>query len=218
MEPIRMNNFDASNIVFSDVKKNRNGGKFVTLSSASGNLYLQLPSLRAPFGVNPPNDQVKDYYLNLTLTPELEDKFRAIDERVLNYVHENSVALLNKQVDLNVMRDLLFTPIIRASKDPKYAPTIKVKASTGNGKNIADVYNSKREKVTIDDVTKGSSLETIIELSQIYFINGKFGVSMRLNQAKLSPSTRLTGYAFVDTKSDTGEEEEEIDIPDEAAE
>lgn len=215
MEPIRMNNFDASNIIFSDVKKNRNGGKFVTLSSASGNLYLQLPSLRAPFGVNPPNDQVKDYYLNLTLTPELEDKFRAIDERVLNYVHENSVALLNKQVDLNVMRDLLFTPIIRASKDPKYAPTIKVKASTGNGKNIADVYNSKREKVTIDDVIKGASLETIIELNQIYFINGKFGVSMRLNQAKLSPSTRLSGYAFVETKSET-EEEEEIDIPEEA--
>lgn len=217
MEPTLMNNFDASNIIFSAVKKNRNGGKFVTLSSASGNLYLQLPSLRAPFGVNPPNDQVKDYYLNLTLTPDLEDKFRAIDERVLNYVHENSVALLNKQVDLNVMRDLLFTPIIRPSKDQKYAPTIKVKASTNNGKNIADVYNAKREKVTIDDVTQGTNLETIIELSQIYFINGKFGVSMRLNQAKLSPSNKLAGYAFVDlAKSDTGDEDE-IDIPEEVA-
>lgn len=213
MEPIMINKFDASNIVFSAVKKNRNGGKFVTLSSASGNLYLQLPSLRAPFGVNPPNDQVKDYYLNLTLTPELEDKFRAIDDRVLNYVHENSVALLNKQVDINVMRDLLYTPIIRASKDPKYAPTIKFKASTGEGKNIADVYNSKKEKVDISEVTKGASLETIIEVSQIYFINGKFGVSMRLNQAKLAPSNKLSGYAFVDTKSETTEDEEEIDIP-----
>lgn len=208
-----MNNFDASNIVFSSVKKNRNGGKFVTLSSASGNLYIQLPPLRAPFGVNPPNDQVKDYYLNLSLTPELEDKFRAIDERVLNYVHENSVALLNKQVDLNVMKDLLYTPVVRSSKDPKYAPTIKFKASTGEGKNLADVYNSTREKVTLDDITKGSTVETIIELSQIYFINGKFGVSLRLNQAKLAQSNKLAGYAFVDTAtSDT----DEIDVPEDA--
>lgn len=215
MEPIRINNFDASNIVFSSVKKNRNGGKFVTLSSASGNLYLQLPSLRAPFGVNPPNDQVKDYYLNLTLTPELEDKFRAIDERVLSYVHENSVALLNKQVDLNVMKDLLYTPIIRASKDPKYAPTIKFKASTGEGRNLADVYNSNKERVSLEDISKGSSVETIIELSQVYFINGKFGVSLRLNQAKLAPSNKLTGYAFVDTSDNSGEEDE-LDVPEDA--
>jgi hypothetical protein len=206
-----INNFDASNIVFSAVKKNRNGGKFVTLSSASGNMYIQLPPLRAPFGVNPPNDQVKDYYLNLSLTPDLEDKFRGIDERVLDYVHENSVALLNKQVDRNVMRDLLYTPVVRASKDPKYAPTIKFKASTGEGKNLSDVYNSNREKVTLDDISKGSNVETIIELSQIYFINGKFGVSMRLNQAKISQSNKLSGYAFVDTPH-----EEEIDVPEDA--
>ena len=214
MEPIRMNNFDASNIVFSAVKKNRNGGKFVTLSSASGNLYLQLPALRAPFGVNSPDDKVKDYYLNLSLTPELEEKFKAIDDRVLSYVHENSVALLNKQVDINVMKDLLYTPIVRASKDPKYAPTIKFKASTGEGKNIADVYNSQREKVSLDDITKGSTVATIVEVNQVYFINGKFGVSMRLNQAKLSPSNRLTGYAFVET-SDHGDEDE-LDVPEDA--
>lgn len=211
MEPTMINNFDASNIIFSAVKKNRNGGKFVTLSSASGNLYIQLPPLRAPFGVNPPNDQVKDYYLNLSLTPELEDTFRGIDERVLDYVHENSVALLNKQVDRNVMRDLLYTPVVRASKDPKYAPTIKFKASTGEGKNLADVYNSNREKASLDDIAKGSNVETIIELNQIYFINGKFGVSMRLNQAKISQSNKLSGYAFVDTAH-----EEEIDVPEDA--
>lgn len=211
MEPTLISNFDANVINFSDVKKNRNGGKFVSLTNDNGvPVYLQMPSLRTPFGVNPPNDKVREYYLSLSLTPDVEKKLVEIDEYVLTYVSENSVALLGKQVDKSTMKDLLYTPIVRPSADGKYAPVIKIKASMGEGKNLPDVYNTNREQVSIDDITKGSSVESIIELNQVYFINGKFGVSIRLNQVKIAPANRLRGYAFIDTSSDDAQ----LDVPD----
>lgn len=215
MEPIKIQNFDANNVTFSAIKKNRNGGKFVSLSNGASTMYVQLPSLRAPFGVNHPDDNIKDYYLNLSLTDEISAKFSALDERVLKFVSDNSVALLNKQVSIDVMRDVLFTPTVKPSKDGKYQPTLKLKASTREGKETAQVFNSKREEVSLDDIEKGSQVESIIELNQIWFINGKFGISLRLNQAKLSASNKLKGYAFVDSSAPNSvADEDELDVPD----
>ena len=215
MQPTTIQNFDANNVTFSTIKKNRNGGKFVSLSNGASTMYVQLPSLRAPFGVNHPDDKIKDYYLNLSLTDEIAAKFSALDERVLKFVSDNSVALLNKQVSVDVMRDVLFTPTVKPSKDGKYQPTLKLKASTREGKETAQVFNMKREEVTLDDIEKGCQIESIIELNQIWFINGKFGISLRLNQAKLSASNKLKGYAFVDTSApnSVADEEDEIDVP-----
>lgn len=201
---------NASEIVFSAVKKNRNGGKFVTLSDGTGPLFIQLPSLRAPFGLNEPNDKAKEYYLSLSLTPEAEEKFAAIDQVVLNFVHEHCVDLLGKTIDLNVLKDILMNPIVKKPKDEKYASTIKLKASTGDGKNLAECYNHVKEEVSLDVIKAGTYLESIVELSQVYFINGKFGVSVKLCQAKVSPSSKLSGYSFIETGSD------EIDVPEDA--
>jgi len=61
--------------------------------------------------------------------------------------------------------------------------------------------------VALEEIKSGSQLESIIEFNQVWFINGKFGISARLLQAKLAPSDKLSGYSFVDTNSD------EIDLP-----
>jgi len=201
------NDFNASDVVFSGIRKNKQGGKFIPLSTASGPVRIQLPSLRAPFGLNPPKDQVKEYYVNLSLTPELEAKFSEIDNRAAEYVQQNCVDLMGKTVDLKTLKDILMTPLVKTAKDPKYASTIKLKASRGDGKELAECYNSLREPVALDEIKSGANLETIIELSQVWFINGKFGVSARLLQAKLAPSDKLSGYSFVDPTSD------EIDLP-----
>ena len=194
-----INDFTAAGVHFSAVKKNRNGGKIVSLSDGTTPTYIILPYLRAPFGVNPPNDQVKDYYLNLSIDdPVIQQKFSELDDRVLSFVADNSVELLGKQISRDVMRDVLFTPSLKLSKDPKYAPTIKVKASLKDGKECAPVYKSDKSLAHIDDVVKGVKVASIIELSQIYFINGKFGISMRLNQAKLEPNNKIVTYAFPD--------------------
>lgn len=207
---INIDAFDASSISFSEIKKNRNGGKFVNVK---GKTFIRFPPMRAPFGISPPKDQVKDYYLNLSIDDSaILEKLVALDDKVLQFVHENSVALLGKQVEVNVMRDLLYASVLKPSKDNKYPPTIKAKASTRDGTETSPVYNSKKELVSIDDITPGTQVSTVIELNQIWFINGKFGLSMRLNQAKLAPSNRITKYAFEDDDEPV-EEDDEIDAP-----
>lgn len=202
------NDFNASDIVFGGIRKNKQGGKFIPLTTASGPVRIQLPAMRAPFGLNPPKDQVKEFYVNLSLTPELETKFMELDQRTAEYVQQNCVDLMGKTVDLNTLKDILMTPLVKTAKDPKYASTIKLKASRGEGKELAECYNSLREPVALEEIKSGCNLESIVELTQIWFINGKFGVSARLLQAKLAPSDKLSGYSFVDPVSD------EIDLPD----
>jgi len=205
------NDFSANDIVFAGIRKNKQGGKFIPLSLANGPVRIQMPSLRAPFGLNPPRDQVKEYYVNLSLTPELESKFAEVDQRVAEYVHANCVDLMGKSVDLGTLKDILMTGLVKAAKDPKYASTIKLKASRGDGKDLAECYNSARDPIPLEEIKSGTQLESIIELTQVWFISGKFGVSARLLQAKLSPSDKLSGYSFIDPVSD------EIDLPEEDA-
>jgi hypothetical protein len=207
---IDITQFDTSAIAFSTIKKNKNGGKFVSIT---GKRFIRLPAMRAPFGASAPGEQVKEYYLNLSVEdPVVSEKLTALDAKVLEFVHQNSVALLGKEIDIAVMRDLLYSPVLKQSKDGKYAPTIKAKASSREGAETSPVYNSKKELVSLTDVTAGCQVASVIELSQIWFINGKFGLSMRLNQAKLTASNKLTKYAF-DDDDEPVVEEDEIDGP-----
>lgn len=208
---IDITQLDASAINFSTIKKNKNGGKFVSIV---GKRFLRFPPMRTPFGVSAPSDQVKEYYLNFSVEDQaIVDKLKAIDDKILEFVHQNCVALLGKEIDISVMRDLLYSPVLKQSKDGKYAPTFKAKASSREGTDTSPVYNAKKELVSLTDITPGCQVASVIELNQIWFINGKFGLSLRLNQAKLSASNKLTKYAFDDDDEEPTVEEDEIDGP-----
>jgi hypothetical protein len=51
----------------------------------------------------------------------------------------------------------------------------------------------------------------IIDLSQLWFIDNKFGVSVRLQQCLLAPSKKLPSFAFQGVEPPP-EEDEEVDI------
>ena len=209
------NDFAVSDVEFSEIKKNARGGKYILLSDNNQDIYLQLPVLKAPFGINEPGEQADEFSVNLTLTEDVSTKLKELEVKVLDFVHKNSKELFGKVHDKTVLKDALFVPLVKYAKDEedakKYAPTMKLKVSTGKGKYMAEFYQKLNGKPTLvehTEVKKGTSLETIIRVGQIWFINGKFGVSLKLEQAKIQASTRLTGYAFKD-------EEVELDVPDE---
>lgn len=203
-----INELDMSEVAFSAAKKNARGGKFINVTLHGEPIRAFLPILRAPFGVSAPSDQVKDYYLNLSLTPEVLEKLDQFDNLLLEHVSKNSLDLLGKTVSVDVIRDLLLNPLAKSAKDPeksaKYAKTIKMKVSSNEGKNIVPIFLSRDNPAEVTDIKPGSSVTSLIEIGQVWFINGKFGASVKMLQAKLSPSSALTGYAFAD-------EEEEID-------
>ena len=212
-------NFQASNVNFSEMKKNKMGGKVVYLSNEGRKkLLVQFPKLRAPFGMSEFVDQNtgrSSYSIDVSFdgNDDLQTRFRGLDAEIVKLIAKNSKAWLGKVHTETVIRDVLYKPIVKEPSDPKYSPTLKFKILT-NDKNefIPEAYNNKRQEVKISSLEKGQSLKAIAHLSQIWIIDNKCGVTMRLEQAFLAPTEKLKGFAFQDDDEDMGEgavEEEE---------
>lgn len=215
--------FDVNTLTFSAVRKNDKGGRAVYLNSNGGQkLLFQLPQMRAPFGLSEFTDKATgrtSYSLNLSLDDEkVRTVFQSIDDKILEFVVANSEACLGKRYSIDIMREALFKSAIKPGKD-NYAPTLQLKVLPGrDGKGYAvEAYNSAKQPVELATLEKGQGIITIIEINQIWFVDNKFGVSIRLQQALFAPLNKLKGFSFVDVETtapaSTEEDEDEIDIP-----
>jgi hypothetical protein len=178
--------------------------------------------MRAPFGLSEFTDKATgrtSYSLNLSLDDEkVRTVFQSIDNKILEFVVANSEACLGKKYSIDIMREALFKSAIKPGKD-NYAPTLQLKVLPGrDGKGYAvEAYNSAKQPVELATLEKGQGIITIIEINQIWFVDNKFGVSIRLQQALFAPLNKLKGFSFVDVETtapaSTEEDEDEIDIP-----
>mgnify|MGYP000123771322 CR=1 FL=1 len=211
--------FAPSNVNFSKLRKNKMGGKAVYLSSTGNNkLYLQFPYMRAPFGLSSYTDEATkktSYSLDLSLDKsdpkaiDLAEKLTALDDLILKTVEANSEEWLGKKYALAVMKEALYKPMVRPGKGD-YASTIKLKILTDSktGGFIPEAYNTRREKVELDAIEKGQKVMAIVDINQIWFIDNKFGVTVRLQQCLLEPSKKLPSFAFQGVDVEEAEEEE----------
>ena len=78
---------------------------------------------------------------------------------------------------------------------------------------------------SVDKIGTGTMVHTIVEFNSIWFIDNKFGVSVRLQQVLFAPTTKLSGFAFsgIETSEpvkagSAGDSEEAIDVPEEEEE
>ena len=212
--------FSPEAVNFSKLRKNKMGGKAVYLSgSGTSKLYVQLPFMKAPYGLGSytdENTQKTTYSLDLSLDPndpamvELEEKLKAFDERILDTVVANSQEWLGKKYTKAVLQEALFKPLVRPSKTGEYPATIKLKVLQDgkSGKFIPEAYNTRREQVPMDSIEKGQKVMAIVDINQIWFIDNKFGVTVRLQQCLLEPSKKLPSFAFQGVEAETEEEEE----------
>mgnify|MGYP000197247178 FL=1 len=200
------NQFEPSGVIFSALKKNKNGGKSVVLTrSDKKKLYLQLPFMRSPFGLSAFTDESTNktsYSLDLSFdndneeAQELANKLRELDEIILNTVATNSKEWLGKKYDINVIREALYKPLVRQGKEG-YADTLKLKVQTNSsGEFVSEVYNSDRDQISMDQIERGQKCMCIVEIGQVWFIDNKFGVSVRLSQVLCGESNKLPKFAF----------------------
>jgi|TARA_B100001094_G_scaffold307097_1_gene338473 hypothetical protein len=200
------NQFEPSGVIFSALKKNKNGGKSVVLTrSDKKKLYLQLPFMRSPFGLSAFTDESTNktsYSLDLSFDNDNEEaqglanKLRELDEIILNTVANNSKEWLGKKYDINVIREALYKPLVRQGKEG-YADTLKLKVQTNSsGEFVSEVYNSDREQISMDEIERGQKCMCIVEIGQVWFIDNKFGVSVRLSQVLCGESNKLPKFAF----------------------
>ena len=198
--------FEPSTVTFSQLKKNKNGGKSVMLTrNDKKKLYLQLPFMRSPFGISAFTDEATNktsYSLDLSFDTDNEDamqlssKLTELDEIILKTVTENSKDWLGKSYDINVIREALYKPLVRQGKEG-YANTLKLKIQTNQtGDFIPEAYSSDRELIQLDEIERGQKCMCIVEINQLWFIDNKFGVSVRLSQVLCGESTKLPSFAF----------------------
>ena len=215
--------FNHASVGFSKLRKNKNGGKAVYLNGDNNRkLYIQLPYMRSPYGLSAYTDEASgrtSYSLDLSFDTdnaeamELHDKLKQLDDIILYTVAKNSKEWLGKDFNVAVLREALYKPLVRPGKE-QYPATIKLKILTKpDGTFVPEAYNAKRDSVSLDTVEKGQKVLSIVDLNQIWFIDNKFGVTVRLQQALLEPSAKLPSFAFQGVSyGEEEEEEEEEDI------
>lgn len=198
------NTFDASNVTFSDVRKNAKGGKAVYLNAAGGGkLIFQLPQLRAPFGLSEYKDEASgrvSYTLPLSLDkPDVLEKFAALDARVLTFITEHSEELLGKKMSREVIAEGMYKSPVKPSSKEGYAPVLNLKVLTNpkDGSVATEAYNSARQPVPLSDLEKGQALSAIVELNQIWRTPAGVGVSVRVHQVMFAPTNKLKPCAFL---------------------
>lgn len=219
---VQHTDFDASSVKFSDLRKNKMGGKAVYISNANTGkkMVLQLPKLRAPFGMSRFDDQnsgKSTFSLDLSLDDEeIRKKFEAVDDSIVKLVAANSKAWLGKAHSATVVRDVLYKPIVKPASDEKYAPTMKLKVLVdAEGNFVPEGFNSKREPIDLNSIEKGQSLYAIVHVSQIWIIDNKCGVTLRLEQLMTLPTDKIRGFAFKLDEGEIEEAEEEEEYEDE---
>lgn len=218
----RFEQFDPSTVVLSKMKKNKNGGKTVYIN-AQGNkkLYLQLPFMRSPFGLSAFTDEATNktsYSLDLSFDKDndeavaLMEKLTALDQKIVETVAANSKEWLGKPYNIEVIKEALYKPLIRPGKDD-YPSTMKLKLMTKpSGEFMAEAYNMSQESVPMDSIEKGQKCMCIVDFNQIWFIDNKFGVSVRVSQVLCEQSAKLPTFAFQGVETvPAPEEEDEID-------
>jgi hypothetical protein len=202
----KYSDFNASSVSFSKFRKNKNGGKAVYLNSSDNKkIFIQLPFMRSPYGLSAYTDETTgrtSYSLDLSFDQdnaeamEFCEKMKELDELVVNTVAKNSKEWLGKSFNVAVLKEALYKPIIRPGKD-QYPATMKLKILTKNdGSFVPESYSMQRELVPLDSIEKGQKVVAIIDLNQIWFIDNKFGVTIRLQQVLLEQSAKLPSFAF----------------------
>jgi hypothetical protein len=213
--PIMFNTFDPSALVFSDMKRNTSGGKTIYIRRGPNiPAIFELPVMRAPFGLSSYTDTKTNktsYSVDLSVEdPELVKFIGGLEEAVLKHIMDNATDFLGKVYSREVIESALFKSVLRHGKEPgKYAPTLKLKVLTGRDDSfVPKAYTADRSPVGLDELQKGQKVRTIVDVNQIWIVDNKFGMTIRLNQIMMYPSNSLPECAFGADEVDDEEIEE----------
>jgi hypothetical protein len=214
--------FDPKSVQFSKFRRNKNGGKSVYLNRGDNKkIYLQLPFMRSPYGLSAFTDEGTgrtSYSLDLSFDAEnaeameLHKKLQELDDIIVDTVAANSKEWLGKEFNKAVLKEALFKPVVKPGKE-QYAPTIKLKILTKpDGGFVPECYSMQKQPVELDSIEKGQKVCAIVDLSQIWFIDNKFGVTIRLQQALFEQSAKLPSFAFKGVAFPEEDIDDDVDV------
>ena len=218
-------NIDVSQITFSEPKTNPRGGQSIWLSTEGQKLIIQVPKGKCPFGLSKQQydeDAPPKYDLNVSLggSDKMND-FRQfvsdLDAHIQKSAVENSEKWFGKKKSAGVIEEL-YKPMLVEPKKGDYAPTMKFKFPYYDDKFTTTVFDSNKEEVSPEMITKGSQTSLIVQLTRMWFVGKQFGVTWQTLQAKVYPGSALPKYAFADDDDEDVVEDDEYDEEEEQSE
>lgn len=224
--------FKPSELSFSNLEKNRLGGKqcFVSRAGTKSKVLLQTPALTLPWGITPFQDvnsgNVQSWSLDVSFKGHETDpaiaeflaKMRALDEALVDVATARSQEWFGKSMSRELVAE--FTrKFVREPTNPQYAPTMKIKIPCVNGMEVTKFYDETRQPVPLEYVSKGSQVRIIMELSPVWFLNKSVGLTWKAVQVAVVSRPRvIQEYAFVEDQAAVPASEKEEEEEDTGAE
>ena len=184
------------------------GAKSVSILYEGKPLVIQVSNLLAPYGMNEltaDNGDIK-YSLNLSLPDNKEDDLykllEGIDRKATQEFFVNCQKWCNRTVKTFEAVELLYTPVVKQSKDEKYPPTFKIQVPSKDQCINVDVFDASRQRV--DDPSKlgwkRAKVSAILQCGGMWITGNRFGITFKAVQFKVCPwvDNRIVGYAFKD--------------------
>jgi hypothetical protein len=219
--------FNIDGISYGEPKRLNTGGAVIYVNYNNGSCFLQTPMMRAPFGITtwasdsggPDKTSIDVSFDGRETNEEMNIFFKAIsdlDERILKDAFANQQLWFKKKHPTIDVLQALYTPCIRYSRDKdtgeintRYAPNMKLNLPKDKDGELTTVaFGDKRQEINLSELiqsgnSRGARVQSIVQLSSIWIVGGKFGVSWKVKQIRICESTRLgNAFAFVPTADD----------------
>lgn len=206
-----------TNVSFSDLKRQKSGYVSWVNVKDKGRMkriYVKTPKMFAPFGATNYNagDVGNNKKFSVALSfkgdeesedlQKLKQLLLKLDEMVIDKTHENKD--WRKQIAKKaVSRDVIetnYTRVLRENEDSekKYPALVNLKAlvswKDGEASVGTKVYDTNKNTldITFDNfdevIPKLTDLKCIFQVASVWFINKKFGLTLKLVQAKVFPN------------------------------
>lgn len=186
-------------------------------------IRFQIPRMYMPFGIsgfipeigptkwnadfsmsgwNEENNYIKKFYNFL----------KEIETLVIDYVKENSLEIFGMVIDPKNINNMFNSNI---KEGGNYDPKFRVKVDTDSHSiikpHIFDIHENNITGEVSKGLYKGYTGVSVVELTSVYFLNKKFGLTWKMYQMKVYEPQRLHGFQFIEDPDD-GEEEDDKKI------
>lgn len=224
MATITPASFDAKKLSFSEIRKLDNGSQQVYLNYDNKRLRVQAPCMPVPMDASDYQNN-KKYKVNISFRDQASNPkvaayykmLEEIDAFVVDHATKNARTWFKMPSASHETVSAFFTKSAKVSKDkegnPKtYPPTQGLALKQRNGAFDSEIYDNRNqlmEGVTpLEVFRRGCEISTINEVTGIWIIGTKFGLTWKLYQARVDhPSEGAGARGFL------GAEGEDEDTP-----
>lgn len=176
---------------FTDVKLNElkfpktkqtTGNRFLSVFYNKKKLGVKLPKLRIPFDTKVSTFGSIELNLSLGANQDLIDKVEEIDRQIVAFAEEHA---WNSE-------DTEYVPMSKKSSGNAYPPCIRVKVPVKDGVIGSTFFDENKQEIEVKNeeeicelLPKTTMVLTAIECTGVWFMNGRYGISWKLSQARV---------------------------------